>query len=328
MNRCASFAALFIAAICIMISASPRGLFASASPVNPTFEVVAYFEKDADFGSSLQTFEQVYSKVLQFPESPDNVPKTYRRNCDGVPSSLAAKCSMAVGYTNTDGDLMSQLSRKVQDENARNSLIQMILDRNEDFGVIRIGAMAVVPLYTSDPSKNKDDADSTKGFIAKYPYVIAAIAVAVVIAVIVAAVILIQKRANAMAELDDESMLAEGEAPGYVPHANRASQRHKPDNKNNSNKDNNARRGGENEAVVITSSDGKVIGGEGGGGNIQEDSASSSYRPPAVGANGEQNNTAHTNTNNQQNTDDDIAAAVAMEDPTSTAAVDIPSEGQ
>lgn len=241
-------------------------LATTADAVPATHEIVAYFAKSDDFKSEIKTFATVYAQVLSYPETPDNVPDAYARKCD-----IAGMCSMAIGYTNTDADLMNQIIREVQNNEAK--FIQTILTA-PGVGTINIRALRVVPLSTGSPS-NPDDG---KSFIAKYPYVIAAIAVALVIGVIIGAVILIQKRANTLAEMEDESMLAEGEEPGFVPHANRASQKQKraaTEAGNSINNNNNTqyshRGGGENEAVIITQG-GQVISGT--------SSSSPSYRPP------------------------------------------------
>lgn len=160
-------------------------------------EVVSYFTRASDF-SSVDALVACYKSCMSWNQMP--LYKCKQGSCD-------SGCEMQVACVISDNTLMGQLIDYV--DNNATTFVDCVITAGHNTIVSTIRVVPI-PDVTSAPNNNDE-----KSFIAKYPYVIAAIAVAVLVGIIIASVLLIQRRANHLAEMDDESMLAENEAPGW-----------------------------------------------------------------------------------------------------------------
>eukprot|EP00744_Colponema_vietnamica_P016966 GILI01023820.1.p1 GENE.GILI01023820.1~~GILI01023820.1.p1 ORF type:complete len:340 (+),score=73.33 GILI01023820.1:164-1183(+) len=165
-------------------------------------EVVAYFASTGNF-ASVEVLTKGYTKCMGWSSVP-------QATCQQSACTTAENCALKVACVIADNTQMTQLIDFVA--NNESTFIECVLD-NYPSTIASSIRVVNIPDTTNAPPAEDD-----KSFIAKYPYVIAAIAVAVLIAIIVASVLLIQKRANHLAEMDDEAMLSEHEAPGWNSH--------------------------------------------------------------------------------------------------------------
>ena len=307
-----------VAAAALIIAAAALPTTAAAAPiVEPNQEVIAFFKSSKPAPpNSKEIFNCLYAEVLKYPKDDDTCSVSrvsVRSTCEGATDSgVTDYCGGSVTFTTTEASLLKQVvDRLIDADSFREEILNYEPHGKGTIAIAEFKVAAITPPTPADP-------DDDKGFVAKYPFVIAAIAVALIIGVIIAAVVLIQKRANTLAEMDDESMLAEGEAPGFVPHANRASQRHKYNNNASSSQQKKGAyvppRGGENEAVIITQG-GRVITGV---------NTAGSYEPPRSAADATAAESATTDERTSSEAQRHYAAAEAAP-PAAAATVEEPA---